>query len=140
MIATILAMAAQAMQPNLGWLEGDWCTAPERGRQQCESWASARDGVMEGQARLVFDGAARPGEAMQITLEPGTSIFAATPAGQATTLFRQIERSDTSITFANPAHDYPQRIRYWRRGAQLMAEIAMADGSRPRRWVFQRVP
>jgi len=136
----ILAMAAQTMLPNLGWLEGDWCTAVERGRQQCETWNPARNGVMEGRARLVMDGTARPGEAMRITLEPGTSVFAATPAGQAAVLFRQVERSDNSITFANPGHDYPQRIRYWRRGEQLVAEIALADGTRPRRWVFDRMP
>jgi len=38
--------------------------------------------------------------------------------------------------FENRDHDYPQRIRYWREGEVLMAEISLADGSKPMRWRY----
>ena len=40
------------------------------------------------------------------------------------------------IEFANPGHDYPQRIRYWREGDTLNAEISLMDGSRASRWSY----
>ncbi|WP_278373411.1 hypothetical protein [Sphingobium xenophagum] len=40
------------------------------------------------------------------------------------------------ISFANPDHDYPQRIRYWREGRLLMAETAKMDGSQTQSWTY----
>ena len=45
---------------------------------------------------------------------------------------------DGSVTFVNTANDYPQRIRYWREGPLLKAEIALEDGSRARTWTYKR--
>ena len=42
------------------------------------------------------------------------------------------------IVFANPQHDYPQRIRYWRDGMDLNAEISTMDGSQAVRWHYRR--
>jgi hypothetical protein len=38
----------------------------------------------------------------------------------------------------NAQHDYPQRIRYWRDGKYLIAETALADGSKAQRWRYSR--
>jgi hypothetical protein len=46
--------------------------------------------------------------------------------------------NEAGVTFFNVAHDYPQRIRYWREGDVLNAEIALKDGSKPMRWVYHR--
>ena len=46
---------------------------------------------------------------------------------------------DEAIEFANPANDYPQRIRYWRQGKLLMAEISQIDGSKAVRWNYRPV-
>ena len=43
------------------------------------------------------------------------------------------------IEFTNPAHDYPQRIRYWREGDKLIAEIALIDGKRAVSWTYEPV-
>lgn len=40
------------------------------------------------------------------------------------------------VEFANPAHDYPQRIRYWREGRLLKARISLMDGSKPMEWRY----
>jgi hypothetical protein len=45
---------------------------------------------------------------------------------------------DKSITFLNPAHDYPQRVRYVQTAAGLDAEVSLADGSKAERWTYQR--
>lgn len=62
--------------------------------------------------------------------------FAAHPRGIAPTYFEQVEGGASSATFMNTENDYPQRIRYWRDGAGLSAEIALASGERPNAWRF----
>ncbi|MGY4397037.1 hypothetical protein ACVWZA_002228 [Sphingomonas sp. UYAg733] len=34
------------------------------------------------------------------------------------------------------AHDYPQRIRYWREGKILNAKISLSYGSKRMRWSY----
>jgi hypothetical protein len=48
------------------------------------------------------------------------------------------DSKEPGITFVNAAHDYPQRIRYWRDGRDLMAEVSLADGSKAQRWRYAR--
>jgi hypothetical protein len=47
-----------------------------------------------------------------------------------------VEQGVRDIIFANPAHDYPQRIRYWREGRLLMAETSKMDGSETQSWTY----
>ena len=78
---------------------------------------------------------------MRISGDAGGFVFHAEPAGQAATDF-QASPGDAvaqGITFVNAAHDYPQRIRYWREGEMLMAEISLADGGKPMRWAYRRM-
>jgi hypothetical protein len=58
------------------------------------------------------------------------------PGGGAPVEFAMTNQSTRSIEFANPAHDFPQRIRYWREGDTLNAEIALIDGGRAFRWSY----
>ena len=58
------------------------------------------------------------------------------PNGGAPVEFAWVGQDDRSIEFANPAHDFPQRIRYWREGNKLNAEIALIDGGRAIRWSY----
>ncbi len=43
---------------------------------------------------------------------------------------------EASIAFVNAAHDYPQRIHYWREGARLKVRISLLDGSRAAEWDY----
>ena len=52
------------------------------------------------------------------------------------TMFPAIAEGVRDISFANPDHDYPQRIRYWREGRLLMAETAKMDGSQTQSWTY----
>lgn len=58
-------------------------------------------------------------------------VYIALPSGQALTEFSETSLTDSSVAFANPSHDFPQRISYHRRGVDsLLAQIAgPANGS-----------
>jgi hypothetical protein len=58
----------------------------------------------------------------------GRLVYGANPSGQAPAEFESIELSDSSVTFENPAHDFPQRVMYRRRGADSL--IGRVEGSR----------
>ena len=62
--------------------------------------------------------------------------FRAMPKGAEETVFQWAPSQLPGLTFVNASHDYPQRIRYWREGKELLAEIALADGSKARRWRY----
>lgn len=50
-----------------------------------------------------------------------------------------VAAGERMIEFANPAHDYPQRIRYWREGNRLKARISLMDGSKAEDWDYGRM-
>ena len=50
----------------------------------------------------------------------------AQPSGQRTADFTEEILSDSSVTFSNPAHDYPQSVSYTRRGSDSL--YARTDG------------
>lgn len=78
-------------------------------------------------------------ESMQILPDAqGRPVFWAWPRGAPRSAFPMVSSTATEIVFANAAHDYPQRIRYWREGAALNAEISLIDGGKPMRWRFER--
>ncbi len=55
-------------------------------------------------------------ENMRIFERAGKLVFAAQPSGQALAEFTEQELTDSSVVFANPSHDFPQFVRYRRRG------------------------
>lgn len=144
-IAVQAAAAPAARGPAMpDWLEGCWETrSGERWTEEC--WSSARGAMMIGYSRTGVGGAVTEWEMMQIvhaeTDDPAVPwmTFTALPSGQARTVFDWVPATGPGLTFVNLEHDYPQRIRYWREGADLVAEIAMGDGSKARRWRFARV-
>ena len=66
----------------------------------------------------------------------GVLTFWGSPEGAKPVPFRMASSTTTEIVFANPAHDYPQRIRYWMDGKQLNAETSLIDGSKAMRWNY----
>jgi hypothetical protein len=142
MLALALLAAPVAAEPisadRLGWLAGDWVQQAGPTLTE-ESWLPPRGGMLLGLNRTSRNGAARAFEFIRIGPGPdGRLSFNAQPNGAPPTAFPAVEQTDASILFLNPAHDYPQRIRYWREGDMLMAEISLADGSKPDRWRFER--
>ena len=67
-------------------------------------------------------------EFVRISERDGRLVYKAQPSGQATAEFISEEVSDSSVTFANLAHDFPQRVRYRRRGTDSL--LARIEGTR----------
>ena len=139
--AFILIAAAPAALPSLPpapqWMAGAWIET--RGdRWSDEFWTPMRGGVMIGSARIGKGEALIMWEAARIEREKdGGLTFWGSPRGVTPTPFPMVASSTTMIEFANPKHDYPQRIRYWREGQTLKAEISRSDGSKAVRWTYQ---
>lgn len=135
---TLLNAAAAADDDLPGWMAGCW-TGDDGGAWSEECWSAPRGGSMMGHSRSGRGTELSMWEATQIMREAdGTVTFWASPRGAARSPFPIVSRGAAEIVFANPAHDYPQRLRYWREGDTLHAEISLADGSKPYRFRFRR--
>ena len=121
------------------WMAGSWIE--EKGAAWSEEyWTAARGGIMLGVARNGTGTRLAMWEATQIRLNrQGKLAFYAMPRGAPASEFPVVSQSGTAIIFENKAHDYPQRIRYWRDGELLKAEISLADGSKAHGWTMQRM-
>ena len=132
---TLLAISAcslsgysQEADPNrLDWLTGCWQGDDGMTR---EVWSASEDGYYFGYSVVLKDGHAIFFEQMRIDPAP-LPVFNAYPRGEGPSAFPAISLSDTRITFANPEHDFPQKIEYWREGDTLRALISRMDGSSP---------
>ena len=141
--ALILALAVSAAgsaeeedAPFPAWLAGAWSNADDE-RWTEEFWTHPRGGIMIGASREGQGDTLRSWESIRILRRAnGTLAYVPMPNGGPPIEFAMVRQDDRSIEFANPAHDFPQRIRYWREGDTLHAEIAMIDGSRAVRWTY----
>ena len=102
-----------------------------------ECWTGPRGDLMMGSGRSGTGSKVASWEWMRIErAADGVPVFFASPRGAPPVAFRAVSASATEIVFANPAHDYPQRIRYARTARGIEAEISLADGSKAQRWTF----
>ncbi|HEX4956155.1 MAG TPA: DUF6265 family protein [Thermoanaerobaculia bacterium] len=127
---------------RLAWLAGCWERA--RGeRVTHETWMAPLGGTMFGMSRTVAGGKTTAWEHLRIEVREGAVFYVAFPSGQAETAFRLVEQSDSVSLFANPEHDFPQRIRYKNLGAgEALVQIEGELDGRLRviDFPFQRVP
>jgi hypothetical protein len=138
LLATPLA-AQPAGQALPEWLAGAW-HSQEGANWADEVWVAPRGGMMQGIGRAGMGAQLQTWEFMRIARRAdGTLVYLAQPRGVPPAEFPAVSIGEDAIEFANPAHDYPQRIRYWRQGQLLMAEIAKLDGSQAMRWNFRPV-
>lgn len=118
------------------WLAGAWSNT-EGERWTEEFWTHPRGGVMIGASREGQGEALRSWESIRIVrTADGSLAYIPMPGGGAPVEFAMTSQGTRMIEFANPAHDFPQRIRYWREGDRLFAEIALIDGSRAIQWSY----
>jgi hypothetical protein len=132
-------IAAPAQEPAAmpGWMAGCWEMRAD-GQWAEECWTIPRAGQMMGSGRSGTATAITSFEVMRIEREDGAITFRAQPGGGAGwTVFSAAADPGEGVTFVNTEHDYPQRVRYWREGEVLNAEISAADGSEARRWSFK---
>lgn len=123
-------LAAQASGPSverLGWLAGCWAGA-EPARLVEEQWMSPRAGTMVGMSRTTRGDRVRSVELVVLRATGDSVVYQAYPLGQAPTTFTATVMTDTSVTFENPTHDFPQRVAYRRLGTDSL--LAWIEGSR----------
>ena len=131
-----VAASETADLPN--WLHGAWTEARAGGKWADEFWTPPRGGLMIGAARIGKGDRVSVFEHSRIMRMPdGTLVFIAQPFGNTAVHFPMVAAEVQMIEFANAAHDYPQRIRYWREGKDLRARTSLMDGSKAQEWRYQ---
>jgi Domain of unknown function (DUF6265) len=147
MLATLVSgTAAIERQHTLdmaGFIAGCW--ANERAEAGSgEVWLAPAGGVMLGLSRTLRAGRATAHEFMQIRLDDeGRLVFVAHPSGQKQTSFALASHGPQTLSFENPAHDFPTRIVYRAAGSErLEARIEGLRGGvlRGIDFGFRRVP
>lgn len=152
-IAGPLAILAVLSQPRfqpqvvanrlapLAWLAGCWELRSAQ-RVTFEMWMPPDANLMLGAGRTTSGGATREFEQLRLAWQGDSLIYTALPSGQKEASFRGGAPSDSGFSVANPAHDFPQRIIYRRRGADsLIARIEGpgANGTRGIDFFMKRV-
>ncbi|HTK59052.1 MAG TPA: DUF6265 family protein [Sphingomicrobium sp.] len=135
----LLMLAESAAMPMPAFMAGCWEERLRDGKWTEECWTDPRGGVMIGSGRAGQNDKLRNWEWMRIERgADGLVTFYGSPNGAPAVGFKAVESSAKSVTFANPGHDYPQRLRYVATDTGLEAEISLADGSKPARWSYKR--
>ena len=136
LLAAPLAAQQQSILPE--FLAGRWI---ERAGDRIteESWTPGPTRML-GTARQTTAGEETMRELLVIERTGDTLVLIVQAPDERPVTFRAVSQSQDEVEFANPAHDYPQRIRYWRDGEQLRAEISLLDGGERLSWNYQPVP
>jgi hypothetical protein len=113
--------SGQATELDLDWLAGAWCRSSSEISSE-EHWMRSAGGIVLGMSRTITKRGMEY-EFVRIELTPPTARYVAMPSSQSETSFELTDVGALSATFANPSHDFPKRIRYWREGERLFARI-----------------
>ena len=144
LLALLIAAAAHAAPPRvaaLDWLAGTWVHESGGARVE-EAWLGPANGLMVA-ANLTARARGSGGyEFLRIAETAQGFSYFASPAGGAPVEFALKELGERRVVFENAAHDFPQRILYWREGEELVARIEGTIGGKARHqeWRFQPSP
>ncbi len=102
---------------RLAWLSGCW-----HGDTGEECWLAPLGGTMMALNRGPEREGKQPAfEYLRIVEQDGGLVLLASPGGRyPPTAFEAIEVGESRVAFANPAHDFPQRITYWLDGGETL--------------------
>ncbi len=124
------AAAGEAEPPSiddLAWMAGHWRGTIGEAVIE-EVWLTPAGSQMIGVNRTLVDGSAVAFENLRIEAADDGIVFLASPGGRCpATPFRLETLKGEYVVFANPAHDFPQRIEYRREGDVLHARIEGAE-------------
>lgn len=122
----LFAFPLAAQQTNsvetLGWFAGCWRQVGA-GTVVDEVWLLPAGGTLVGMSRTVRADSTRAWEHLVIRTGPSGLVYQAAPSGQPPAEFVASQVSDTLALFENPNHDFPQQIRYTRRGVDSLVAI-----------------
>ena len=134
----MMAQVAAATMPMPSFLTGCWeQRSGESWTEEC--WTAPRGGLMIGTGRTGKGDTVSHWEYMRIERgADGALTFYGSPRGAPAVAFKATEADGKQVIFVNPAHDYPQRVRYVATGDRIDAEVSLADGTKPERWRYRR--
>ena len=113
---------------QLSWLAGCWRRQAANGRVAEEQWMMPRAGFALGISRTIRgDSMVVEFEQLRLFQKAGKAVYHAQPSGQTPADFEAKTTTDTMVVFEDPAHDFPQRIIYRKRGADSL--IARIEGT-----------
>lgn len=119
---------------SLDWMAGAWSVGAND-RVVEEIWTAPAGGTMIGAGRTVSGGTTKFFEFLRIVEKDGTLVYIASPRGGATTEFAMSAIGASSVTFANPKHDFPQKISYRRDAEKLCARVE-GEGEPAEEWCY----
>jgi hypothetical protein len=142
--ALAFATSALAQTPtaaDLAWMAGSW--AHEKpGERVSEAWLGPGNGMLVGVNLTTWTSGRKTFEFLRIVDTPAGPAYLASPGGRAPVEFKLKEAGEKRVVFENAAHDFPQRILYWREGDTLVARIegTIREKARSEEWRFVRAP
>ena len=104
---------------DVAFMSGCW-RLEANGRTIEEHWLAPAGGSLLGVSRTVVGGKTVEYEFMQIRDLPEGLTYIAKPSGQAEASFKVLSSTGDEVVFENAAHDFPQRIRYRKAGADAL--------------------
>ena len=127
LVALTGVLEARQAKPTLdalAWMAGSWSGTSPRGIEMEEQWTVPKGNSMIGMHRDVGKGRTLGFEFLRIEQQGDAIVYLSMPNGRSpATPFPLKEVSGMRVVFENPAHDFPQRIIYWKDGADLRARI-----------------
>jgi hypothetical protein len=118
------APAAGALE-QVAWVSGCWEGSSSTDQVE-EHWLPLRAGTLVGVGRGTRGDRTTSVELTIIRMRGDTLAYHAFPIGQQPAVFPAESVSDSAVSFANPQHDFPQRIIYRRVGRDSL--IARVEG------------
>jgi hypothetical protein len=124
----------------LDWMSGTWTHKAEGRETVSESWLGPGNGLMVAANLTTWPNGRKSFEFLRIAETADGFSYYASPGGKSPVEFRLKETGDRRVVFENPAHDFPQRILYWRDGEELVARIegTIKGKARSEQWRFSR--
>lgn len=140
LLAPVVAFAqSPARVSSLDWMTGTWERKTERDTV-AESWLGPGNGLMVAVNLTTFANGRKSYEFLRIAETPEGFSYYASPGGKPPVEFKLKEAGERRVVFENAAHDFPQRILYWREGEELVARIegTVKGEARSEQWRFAR--
>jgi hypothetical protein len=144
-LASPVALAVEPAAAEIGdlvWLAGHWRGVIGSATVE-EGWLGPSGGTMIGINRTVAGETTVGLEYLRLEERDAGLVLVASPDGRCPpTEFVLVVLDGQRAVFANPEHDFPQRIVYRRDGDRLHASIEGEEGGEPKKigWVFELQP
>ena len=129
--------AARSSLAPLAWLAGIWIGGDGPVTFE-EHWTPSAGGAMLAVSRTVKGDRLVAFEYLRIVERDGTLVYIAQPNGRTPTEFTLTAVTADSVTFENPAHDFPKMIRYSRRADGSLEARVSDGGQKAETFVFKK--